>query len=253
MGQATGESGQVPTADSSQQQQTGTGPGSQSAESQPAAQTQSQVTGSGTGTSSSEVSEPQVFTKEYVEKIRTEAAGYRTQLRTAEQERDAAKTRVEEFEKAQLTKEELQERELEKMRTEMLPSKEKRIKELTVEVHSTRKNLDPKLVSKLIDWDAVDISDEDAVEKAIDDLVAEYPILRVVNESGTQGKAAEGQGQGQKRTQASTTSTASPATGTGEPKVFKRADLQGLSADEINELYDKGGLAEALKEGRVID
>lgn len=253
MGQATDESGQVPTADSSQQQQPGNPPGSQSAESQPAAQTQSQVTDPGAGTSSSEVSEPQVFTKEYVEEIRTEAAGYRTRLRTAEQERDAAKARVEEFEKAQLTKEELQERELEKMRTEMLPSKEKRIKELTVEVHSTRKNLDPKLVSKLIDWDAVDISDEDAVEKAIDALVTEYPVLRVAEESGAQSKGNEGQGQGQKRTQASTTSTASPATPVGEPKTFKRADLQGLSADEINELYDKGGLAEALKEGRVID
>lgn len=129
--------------------------------------------------------EPDSFSREYVEKVRSESAGYRTKLRETESQLEALAAKVKEFEKAQMS-------EAEKLKTEAEEYKEKfsslqtevtRLKyESTVTAVAAGQNFnDPRDALELIDKSELEYEDgvptEKSVKKALKALVDSKPYL----------------------------------------------------------------------------
>jgi hypothetical protein len=201
----------------------------------------------------------------WIRDIRSEAANRRTKLREVEQERDTIKGKLGEYEQAQMTELERAQTELKRLRDEDLPGKDRRIRELEVQVAASQLGIvDPEAAEKLLDW--TEVAAGKPVEQALKDLLEKKPWLKKADATtsvttqngsgeGAEGGEASGAGENTAATRAGT-SPGVPARGSGQPKIFKRSDIQRLGQedpDALNKLYDEGGLREAFREGRVVD
>lgn len=179
------------------------------------------------------------FSYDYVKKLREEAKSNRIKADNLSKEKKGLEEKVTQFEREKMTEDEKLKADLSKYEKELVPQKDKQIRSLQVQVQASKLGIvDPEAAEKLIDWDSIDATDSKAVEDALNTLVESKPWLKKTPEGKTPKVTTS-------------TSTANPASSSTATKTFSRADLQKMTPEEINEAYEKGGLREAVAEGRV--
>ena len=129
--------------------------------------------------STGSVQEPETFTKDYVQKIRDEAAAHRVKANQYESDLKATRDRLTALEREQMSEGERIKAELEEMRTTKLPTLEQQNRELRVEVLASKHNVhDADLVTRLLDWKTLDLNDPAGIEAAVVALLEQRPYLK---------------------------------------------------------------------------
>jgi len=199
----------------------------------------------------------------WVRDLRAENASWRTKLRETEADLNTTREKLTEYQQRDMT--ELQKAQATAQQLEQsLTTTQQQLR--TVQVQSASYELgivDPDIAEKLIDWDAV--KNGKSVKEALAEIVEQKPYLKGTGQqggTGTGGGTSEGGATNTGKSEAARpadtkTSAGTPSSQTqGEPKTFKRSEIQKLAADDpdaFNELYDKGGLKEAMEAGRLIN
>ena len=204
--------------------------------------------------------EPETYSKDYVATLRQENARYRTRAETLDTDLAQTKTKLIELERAQMSDQQRKDSELAELRETKIPDLEERTRDLTVKYLSVKLDIvDPEVAGKFLDWKTLDVRNTQAVEDALKQLLKDKPFLAGANQRANDNKDAEADAKSDeknadaKKSKAST-SVGQPKDTQGKPQTtFSRAKLRTMSPDDLNDLYENGGLAEALAEGRVTD
>jgi len=115
---------------------------------------------------------------------------------------------------------------------------------------------------QLIDWSTVDATNEEDVATAIDKVVLAHPSLKKA-ETPNQTQSSDDEEEDGESTESGTPVqpankkkplAAQPnSVNNKKPKVFKRSELRKMTADQINNLYETGGLKEAMEAGQIVN
>lgn len=155
---------------------------------------------------------PETFDRDYVEKLRREAAGYRTQLKDAQD-------RLKSFEDADLSERQKLQKQLDDLKKQQEAANDALRQErarLAIVKAAARHGLPASLAERLVDVEYDDEGNPKDVDAAVKKLAAEYPQL------------VAGSGGG---------SPTNPAS--GKKTTLTRDDIQKMTADEINARWDE--------------
>lgn len=165
-----------------------------------------------TSTSTSEQDSPETFDRDYVEKLRREAASYRTELKDA-------KEKLKNFEDADLSERQKLQKKLDEAQKAQEAAdaalRQERAR-LAIVKAASKHGLPAELAEKLVEVEFDDEGNPTGVEAAVKKLASEYPQL------------VQGNGTGSPTNPASKKKT-----------TLTREDVEKMSADEINERWDE--------------
>jgi hypothetical protein len=189
----------------------------------------------------------------WIRDLRKEAASHRTKLRSTQAELDTTKSELKKYTDKDKTDVERATTEASELR-ESLNQTQREMQTLRVSASAQRLGAqDPEAVEKLIDWGDVKtrgISTDDAVKE----LLEAKPYLKAPEKTDDDEGDKDDKS---KKPKDSKTSAGTPSSSkTSQPKTFKKSEVRKLAADDpdaFNELYENGGLKEAMNSGRLVD
>lgn len=196
----------------------------------------------------------------WVRDLRKENASRRKKAEELQSSLADTQSRLEALEQRDLSEQEKELARLRKLEQEELPRLTRANRELMVEnIARDLDVVDPEVALKLLDWDQVEKGTD--VRELLTDLLEKKPYLKKSSSSSSSASDSSAGGEGgetskgrqKPQTPPNRTSSAAPSNGHEAPRTFSRAALKDMSPDQINELFEKGDLAEALEKGRVTE
>jgi hypothetical protein len=178
--------------------------------------------------------EPKVFSKEYVEGLRSEAAKHRTEKQAEKADNEALRAQLKEYEDAKLSEEDKRNRDFEELKasnaTAVAKAREAEINFQVAKAAAVPDNEigDVNAAIKLIDRDTLEFDDNGKItnlQDALATLKAEYPSVVKT------GKAVT----------APNTGVVNPGKAPAKPQ-YTREDLKKLPIETVNELFASGAL-----------
>lgn len=171
----------------------------------------------------------------WVRDLRAENAARRVEANTFKEKVDA-------YEREKLTDLEKLQADIKKYTDEVLPEKDKTIRQLQVQVAAAQSGVvDPDAVVQLLDWSKVDSGM--SINDAINDLLESKPYLRATAPTSTPPTPTT------PTTPPSTTAPGAPGTPTTQPQSFTRQQIESMSEGEYE--ANREAIFAALNSGRL--